>query len=935
MTYRIDGRSHEDLVATVTHAAGRVAVPGLEPLEDGGVVEPPVTWQQVLADDAISADLMRELLRGHHTLLDHAATIPDRAARHWLESTCEIEALVPRSASAVVVAEVADDAGPVLVEAGTELKGPKDRAGDATLFATDDHLIASGARLLGVRSYAVWNDHDADATSDGEALQPFASAVARHELYLCSSTLRFAGGELVVTLDFTGVGIDVTPFADLTWEYSGAEGPVVATATVPTGSTKQLQLTLRDACLPAPAPAESGDEDHCWLRVRTSSFDPAALSVAFDSVTITVKRSGLTPDSGWYNDGSVDLQREFTPFGDVPRRGDSFFLQSEEAFTKPLKSLSIILNPLSQSEYDLQFALLFPIAVVTLAASVQDPMATGGNVLAASAAASAAPAASPFEGELAPFFRLVGDGSVNPTIDWQNRASGSWATMASRTKLVSVHNLDPSRGLQPASDPTTVGGVEGHFVRGFLSAGDFGWDAYQEGLVKFANHVGGVANAPEASMPVPPKPPTLLKAEIAYTTIASAPDRLIAVNGHHRRSIVGGRPFAHPVADQLGTDPAGEVVVGLDVADQALGQTLSVWFEIDSTAACSPSTGDDLSRWEYWSGAGWTRLSTSDTSSSLRTSGLVRFVTPLDWPLGCPHAGAIDGRWMRLATNQPDRIGTIEAIYPDAVLATALPAIPGATDDSPVADLDAPEPEALKGPNTRIAGVKKLTNPLPGRASRPVEDDGSYLRRAPQVTRTRNRLVQPIDYELDVRANFPEVAFVAAIPHFDGTDDIAPGHVGLVVIPASTEPAPLPSADLVTRIEASVGDRAPVHATVAVHCPSYRRVGVNARIVLARGAVALTSRAQIAEAIDHWLHPLQRPPEALGRPLYRSEIIVLLEGLSVVDRVESIDLSTDDGSIPVTGPTGLTERIDPPSPRHLGIVVSSGIHDLELQEQLA
>lgn len=941
MSYRIDARSHNELIEALEERAKTVEMPHVERL----MPDEPVFWSTALSDDPVSASLLHELLRGHHSLLDHAATLPSRAARYWLEQTCGIAALAPAPATAVVVAEVADDAGPLLAEAGTTLKGPKDANGQATTFTTDDHLVATGSTVLGVRSHGRWVDRDAAASSDGGPVAPFADEVAQHELYFCSDALRFDGGTLDVDLDFSRTGIDVSTLAGLRWEHSHVDGSAKVSATV--ASTTRISLRMAGGCHLQPAPTEDGDLDHYWLRASTDEFDSTVLAFAFDAVTITVTRSGLAPDSAWYNDGSLDTEREFNPFGDVPRRGDSFFVQSDEAFAKSLDNFTVHLAPLNSSEYRVYLAALFPdpqqigflretqqlragvvteeAASIETVAAGETPAPSGGFSASGTLQTPTEPSGPTHGGPVLGF----PTSDVAPTIDWQIRDDASWRTLASKTVLNTASNLRPERAGEPASDQISLGGVDGHFARAFLSAGDFGWDAYQQGLIDFANFVAQVTTA-EAAFPTAPTPPTMRYVTISYTSTAMAPDRIVSVNGHHRRTLTDGVPFAHPITTQVGTTPAGSILVGLDLPDAALGQTLSTWFQVDSTAACVPSTGEDLSRWEFWNGLGWTRVAASDGSSQLRTSGLVRFVTPLDWPTGCPEAGTTNGRWFRLATNQPDRIGTIEAVFPDAVLATALPGPTGA-----VAALAAPEPESVKGPKVRIAGLKKLVNPLVGLASRAAETDEHYLRRAPQVIRTRNRLVQPTDYELDIRANFAEVAFVAALPHFDGTDDIAPGHVGIVVIPTSTDPDPLPSADLVARIEDSVVDRAPVHATVAVHCPSYERVGVDARIVLAPGVAALTARSQLADAIDEWLHPLNREADALGRPLYRSELIVLLEGMAIVDRIESIDLNVAASGIAAVGPTGLIERVDPPSPRRLGMVVSSGSHELELQERLA
>ena len=47
------------------------------------------------------------------------------------------------------------------------------------------------------------------------------------------------------------------------------------------------------------------------------------------------------PSAAFYNDGAVDVSKEFQPFGAVAKRGDAFYLRSDEAFAKSLDTVTV------------------------------------------------------------------------------------------------------------------------------------------------------------------------------------------------------------------------------------------------------------------------------------------------------------------------------------------------------------------------------------------------------------------------------------------------------------------------------------------------------------------------------------------------------------------------------------------------------------------
>jgi hypothetical protein len=355
------------------------------------------------------------------------------------------------------------------------------------------------------------------------------------------------------------------------------------------------------------------------------------------------------------------------------------------------------------------------------------------------------------------------------------------------------------------------------------------------------------------------------------------------------------------------------------LGSDALGTSVSLYLDIESAAACG-SDGPSSLRWEYWAAGGrWSALDVADGTLGLRQPGVIRFVAPLDWATGSDDVSARDGRWFRAVTDAPGRVGTLLSIVPDAVEAVHRATNTSSAFAAPL------EPKQVKGLLVPVAGIKKLTNELPGIAGREAEQIGSsdYLQRAAGVVRHRGRSIQIWDYEELVRVGFPEIAVVRCLPHTNAAGDSEPGSVGLVVIPRSNERMPLPSVSLAERIRRQLASTLPVHARPTVLCPLYVPVTVSAEIVLVPGAPAVDARGRITDALERFLHPTTHEPVRFGRELFASSVAAFLESLGDVDHLESFGLS---------GPDGLAERITVNACR--GLVASSDAHTLVLEEQL-
>ncbi len=923
MTYLWDDRDEAALLTQLRRIAATVQVPGFD--DDW-------TWDSLLFGPARPHDdPSRLLLEVAVSLLpglgDHAAHLPERALVHWLETTLGIPRL-PVVGDTVVATVEADPAQvPLAVPQGTLLRGGKEVlrrgggvvvAGAERRYATTAPLTVLGATSLGARSYrAATGERDMSGSWDGTVhtapFRPFATPSAQpapHVLRIRSDALASGGHGTQIDLEFID-GSAIDQLRQLTWWASSKEeGLVELPPAMGTGSV--VQLRLDQEC----SHSELDGERVVFLEARASDPWPSnLLDVRFSDVRITVACKGLPADGGAYNDGIVDTSREFMPFGPTPRRGDSFYIRCDEAFSKPLHSLTINLGQLAevsslpvgmagQWEHftgDVQYQLEEQATDLGLESS---DVAAFGQFLAGQAS----------------YF------TSNPKVVWERlNADHDWNEWFADEELKSTPSGNAATNSGGGDEegyslPATVAGLEGgRWVRAFLRGGDFGWVAYQQGLADFAAAAAGLGNPPAgASAPIPPEPPLLTSVEIDYRSGEVQPTSVEATNGHGTRTLSLGGTSVSPFITSVPVigEAAGFVAIGVDLPDAALGSSLSVWIDVDAASGCG--SVEAPSEWEFATDGPWAPLEVDDGTLGLRQAGVLRLVSPLGWATGAKDLDETAGRWLRIHSNAPDVLGVVQAIVPDAVEAVYSSRVSGGDVDlTPTMPLD---PGDLKGLVSPIAGIKKATNPAPGIPGRADEADESYAKRATYRARHRDRAVQPWDYEAIVLAEFPEVALALALPTYspDGPDQ--PGWVGLLVIPQSNEPAPLPSVHLADRIKRALRNRMPLRAKLHVVCPTYHRFGVDAGVVLRHGVSAASARSSVTNALDREWRAVSRA-DNFGRRVFASSVIAFMEALPEVDHVTDLALSEDGAEgCGDCSPTCLT--------------VSSGVHSLRLKEQL-
>lgn len=205
---------------------------------------------------------------------------------------------------------------------------------------------------------------------------------------------------------------------------------------------------------------------------------------------------------------------------------------------------------------------------------------------------------------------------------------------------------------------------------------------------------------------------------------------------------------------------------------------------------------------------------------------------------------------------------------------------------------------------TTLPYIDSVTNLEEAAGGADAETTDSLIARASRVVRHGQRAVTQEDYEDLARESSTAVARVLCVPARNLAANpcqstLTPGYASVIVVPASADPNPMPSVQLVQQVQQFLAQYAPVDVAVQVVGPIYVRVDVTVEI----GVVNLDSTGilakQVQAALAAFLHPLtggsQNQGWPFGRAPHESDIYAIIGAVPGVDHIRSFSVNQVDG----------------------------------------
>ncbi|WP_229907582.1 putative baseplate assembly protein [Amycolatopsis oliviviridis] len=216
---------------------------------------------------------------------------------------------------------------------------------------------------------------------------------------------------------------------------------------------------------------------------------------------------------------------------------------------------------------------------------------------------------------------------------------------------------------------------------------------------------------------------------------------------------------------------------------------------------------------------------------------------------------------------------------------------------------------AVNGVVTARPFVTGVNNPFPASGGADAEPDEEVTRRGVEELRSRGRAVAPADYGLlALRAPGASIARAHGVPglHPDFPGTPIPGVVGVLVVPPIDDGAtesPVPSAATLRAVADFLANEvAPAGITVVTGPVAYRRIGVEARVVLDPGQDRATVLARAADAVTTYLDPLRGGENGGGWPfggaVRHTPLVRRLLAVDGVFAVSGLSLTADGVRLP-------------------------------------
>jgi Baseplate J-like protein len=196
---------------------------------------------------------------------------------------------------------------------------------------------------------------------------------------------------------------------------------------------------------------------------------------------------------------------------------------------------------------------------------------------------------------------------------------------------------------------------------------------------------------------------------------------------------------------------------------------------------------------------------------------------------------------------------------------------------------------------TTVPYVDSVTNREAAAGGADAESLDSLIERAPRAIRHNNRAVTVEDFEDMAMLASPEVARAKCVPLLNLSENplllegTTPGEVSVIIVPRSTAPKPLPSLELIRRVQEHLDAHATPTARVRVTGPLYLRVEVEVDVAIASFEGAGAVEQAIRQRLAAFLHPLTGGLDGkgweFGRAPHLSDLYALIEAVPGVDHI--------------------------------------------------
>jgi hypothetical protein len=767
--------------------------------------------------------------------------LPQRHLRHYYEQQLNLLRRQAQADEVHVIFELARNAAPTLIPAGTLLDAGKDSEGRPLYYATESDLVVNAAqvsdifRLVGEtdrRGFRRFFVAEEISELEGESWYTFGRkqmdldpsqrfmTEAQMGFAIASPILLMAEGhrELIIKIrlrpnpnqqlmpqrldaafccELTGAEGWITPDvikAEIFYESLGNVGDLVAFL--------EITLTLLDT---SPAVVAFNADNHkngpvsAWPVVRfylntpLGYYNTLADLIAEDT-TLTVNVNGVKDLVVQNSQGTLSPDQPMPLFGTQPRIGSPFYIGSSEVFGKRLTALDLYFTwqDLPEDLFDyysgywddvsnnvkIEFSNYFTVQIDLLYDK------NWSQTLKSSAF-------------LFDYFDPTHGDIHIPSEDIELAFGDTQYSPKPQLEHPTAYKIDTQYGFIRL---TLQGALKADTETNFEAFG------HQMFSTRYATQTIALSRwtedseKPEPQLPNQPLTPQLASLSLNYSASTTmVPGKINSEDIWYQL-----RPFGYAaasddvparlvptIADDITSTIEKDFALGafyIGLSDFVPPANISLLFQIDKGTADTANIIDFMNQteWSYLSGNIWVALPRSailsNSTYGFQEPGLV--VLSIGQDASFNHTAMPIGQvWLRaLIRHPPESAARTSDLRTQAVQAIFSPSVGDRTGytDHLQTGLAAEIIQRLK---RRTASIKAVQQPYASFGGRTNETDLDFFRRCSERLRHRNRAVTSWDFERLVLETFPEVFKVKCLPYSNVDGEPSAGNIALVIVP--------------------------------------------------------------------------------------------------------------------------------------------------------
>ncbi len=884
-----------------------------------------------------------------------------------------------------LVFELAKNAKEQMILAGTRFKAGKDESGIPMEYVAKEDTLINQAKVELMRSVRRENNfiHFASVTNsedglgeepieNGNSWNAFGNAdlpISTPGFALASPILELKEGTRKVIIDFTLSSLEdlesISKNIKNSFEVfaSGEEdwlGPFAldnkSSIKKISGSTNNFLMQLifiisneEDAVIPFASEILTGEFNTIAPMVRISLNDPDVYTLlensTLTSIKIETEVKGINTLLLENDFGKLDPTKSFMPFGATPKRNANFYIGSQEAFTKKLKSFKLKmrwqnlpsnfashydqynrplknienkdfkgkLQILSKNNWNKTFdfdwfnnSLSNPVKIVFIDFMENDEEKVDDKKGGLRLSTRLKKAKQRYRQSHLKFIK-----KRQAVAFFEDGVSRKKPTRKKKRRPSWIRNKKAKRRRKRKFKLSTQ--QRDGFIRLVLGQ-DFGHSQFTS---LYAIAIAKKVKNDKIVLPKEPYTPTLESIFLDYhaTTDEVKMNSSVAdkTNFEDREvQLFHLHPFGHseehpylkkeiPFLNNQATtifptrDFEGEFYLGLK--NIAPNQSLSLLFQMDEGSA-NPELEKQNIEWSVLAHNHWKPLDEkhllADHTNQLLTSGIVKLILPKEATDDNTLLDE-DHYWLRLTIKEKsDAIAKFINVHTQS-----LQVVFENNNNNPLHLETALPSETISKMVNRLPSVKKVIQPYDSFGGNSQESSTQYYTRISERLRHKNRAVTIWDYEHLVMENFPEIYKVKCLNHTSTSNEFSPGNVYVIVIPnlknrnTSNFLKPKVSSNTLLEIENFLNKKSSMFTKVVAQNPDYEEIVLEFDVAFHQTLEFGFYQNQLNEDLKKFLTPWAFDEERdihFGGQIHKSTLIHFIDGLEYVDFVTNFNM---------------------------------------------